>query len=86
MTRLKRLLGHIAHAAFDMSITVNRIIVLAYCNLTLAFIVLVVERGADRMKKLSRGVIALLVLALIAIAGSAHEVICFYRQVMGLNM
>ncbi len=38
------------------------------------------------MKRLSGGVIVFLVLAIVAIGDLAYELICFYRQVMGLNM
>ncbi len=86
MMKFKHRLVHVASAAFDMSITGNRIILLAYYNLTLAVTALILEKGGHYMKKLSGGVIALLVLAMVAIAGSAYELICFYRQVMGLNM
>jgi len=84
--KLKHLLGYIAAAALDMPIAADRIILLAYCNLTVAFIVLVLDRAADHMNKLSGTVMALLVLAMVAIAGSAYERIYFYRQLIGLNM
>ena len=86
MMKFKHRLVHVASAAFDMSITGNRIILLAYYNLTLAVTALILEKGGHYMKKLSGGVIALLVLAIVVIAGSAYELICFYRQVMGFNM
>jgi predicted Co/Zn/Cd cation transporter (cation efflux family) len=86
MMKFKYRFGQVAPAAVDMSITGNRIILLAYYNLTLAVTALILEKGGQYMKKLSGRVIALLVLAMVAIAGSAYKLICLYRQVMGLNM
>jgi hypothetical protein len=85
-SKIMALSNRIAPAAVDVSITINRVILVAYCNLTLAFIVLILEKGGDHMKKSSGGVIALLVFAIVAITGLAYELICFYRQVMGFNM
>ena len=84
--KFKHLLVNIASTAFDMSLTFNRIVLLAYCNLTVAFIVLLLDKGGSYMKKYSGGVLALLVSAMLVIAGLAYEFICFYRQFMGLNM
>jgi hypothetical protein len=86
MMKFKYRLRQVVPAAVDMSITGNRIILIAYYNLTLAITALILEKGGHYMRKLSGGVIAFLVLAIVAIAGSAYALICFYRQVMGLNM
>jgi hypothetical protein len=63
-------------AALDISIVINRIILLAYSNLTLALTILLLEKGASHMKKLSSSVIALLMFAVVAIAGLAYEFLC----------
>ena len=86
MIKFKHLLVIIASTAFNMSLTFNRIILLACCNITIAFIVLLLDKGGAYMKKYSGGILALLVSAMVAIAGLAYELICFYRQFMGLNM
>ncbi len=86
MMKFKHLLVKIASTAFDMSLTFNRIILLAYCNLTIAFIVLLLDKGGAYMKRYSGGILVLLVSAMVAIAGLAYEFICYYRQFMGLNM
>ncbi len=86
MMKFKHRLGYVVPAAFDISITVNRMILFAYCNLTIAFIALILDKGGDYIKKLSGGVIVCLVLAIAAIGGLAYELICLYRQAMGLIM
>jgi hypothetical protein len=86
MMKFKHVFVNIASTAFDMWLTFNRIILLVYCNLTIAFIVLLLDKGGTYMKKYSGGIIALLVSAMVAIAGVAYEFICFYRQFMGPNM
>jgi hypothetical protein len=58
-----------ASAVIDMSITIYRIILLAHCNLTLAFIVLILEKGDDQLKKLSRSIVVITLPAIIATAG-----------------
>lgn len=72
-SKIRYMAGRIAPAVMDLSITINRVILLAYCNLTLAFIVLILEKGGDHMKKLSRSVVAIALIAMVAIAGWAFN-------------
>ncbi len=74
---IKHAAAMIAPAIVDISMTINRVVLLAYCNLTLAFIVLILEKGGDHMRRLNRGVIGIALVAMLAIAGWAFNSYAF---------
>ncbi len=72
-SKIRALTVRMAPAVVEVSIAINRVILLAYCNLTLAFIVLILENGGEHIKKSSRAVIVTALLVLIATAGWVYN-------------
>jgi hypothetical protein len=72
VSKIGALTARVFPAVVAVSITINRIILLAYCNLMLTFIVLLLERGSAVTKKLNRSIVVIALTVIIATAGWAH--------------
>jgi len=73
VSKIVALTARVFPAVVDVSITINRIILLAYSNLTLAFIVLLFEHGSSVTKKLNRSIVIIAWTVIIVTAGWAYN-------------
>jgi hypothetical protein len=72
-SKIGALTSKVFPAVVEVSIMINRIILLAYCNLTLAFIVLLLERGSAVTKKLNGSIVVIALTVITATAGWAYS-------------
>jgi hypothetical protein len=73
LSKIVALTARVFPAVVDVSTTINRIILLAYSNLTLAFIVLLFEHGSSVTKKLNRSIVIIAWTVIIVTAGWAYN-------------
>ena len=73
LSKIVALTARVFPAVVDVSTTINRIILLAYSNITLAFIVLLLEHGSAVTKKLNRSIVIIALTVVIATAGWAYN-------------
>jgi hypothetical protein len=73
VSKIWALTARVFPAVVDVSTTINRIILLAYSNLTLAFIVLLLEKGSAVTKKLNRSIVVIALTVITATAGLAYN-------------
>jgi hypothetical protein len=73
VSKIVALTARVFPAVVDVSTTINRIILLAYSNLTLAFIVLLFEHGSSVTKKLNRSIVIIAWTVIIVTAGWAYN-------------
>ena len=72
-SEIRSSISRVVPTVVEVSITINRVILLAYCNLTLAFIVLIFEKGGEHVKKLSRSAVVIALLAIIVMVGWVYN-------------
>jgi hypothetical protein len=73
VSKIGVLTARVFPAVVGVSTTINRIILLAYSNLTLAFIVLLFEHGSSVTKKLNRSIVIIAWTVIIVTAGWAYN-------------
>ena len=88
VSKIGALTARVFPAVVDVSTTINRIILLAYSNLTLAFIVLLLEKGSAVTKKLNRIAVVIALTVITATAGwayNSHAYVANQEQLQNLS-